>query len=118
MNVDWLLFAVALLAGLAPLLKVGTPYRGLRKLSLIAGVLTLAGAAALSHQINRRAEGRVERQKTLPREGRPGGYVSSDSCQACHPREYQTWHRSYHRTMTQYANPSSVKANFHNLELE
>jgi hypothetical protein len=32
------------------------------------------------------------------------GYVGSSRCQACHPAEYATWHRSYHRTMTQPAN--------------
>ena len=28
---------------------------------------------------------------------------SSDACRACHPSEYASWHRSYHRTMTQPA---------------
>jgi hypothetical protein len=28
------------------------------------------------------------------------GYVSSDTCRACHPSQYASWHRSYHRTMT------------------
>ena len=47
-----------------------------------------------------------------PTEGRPlqvregtvrsqHGYVSSNACLSCHPDQYSSWHRSYHRTMTQ-----------------
>ncbi len=36
------------------------------------------------------------------------GYISSDACRSCHPQEYDTWHSSYHRTMTQVASPESV----------
>ncbi|MFT5152590.1 MAG: hypothetical protein ACI841_002589, partial [Planctomycetota bacterium] len=36
------------------------------------------------------------------------GYVSSNACQSCHPGEYASWHRSYHRTMTQAATVSSI----------
>ncbi len=39
-------------------------------------------------------------------------YVSSRSCRACHPHEYDSWHDSYHRTMTQVAGPESVEGNF------
>ncbi|HZR80955.1 MAG TPA: cytochrome c3 family protein [Candidatus Binatia bacterium] len=31
------------------------------------------------------------------------GYVSSTKCRACHPAQFASWHRSYHRTMTQVA---------------
>ncbi len=40
------------------------------------------------------------------------GYVSSNTCEACHPREYDTWHSSYHRTMTQVATPNTVLPDF------
>ena len=30
-------------------------------------------------------------------------YTSSQTCRACHPSEYKSWHNSYHRTMTQLA---------------
>src|SRR5215469_3555450 len=42
-------------------------------------------------------------ETAVPRSGRPGGYVSSDRCLACHPDEYHSWHQSFHRTMTQLA---------------
>lgn len=40
------------------------------------------------------------------------GYVSSDTCRACHPSQYATWRGSFHRTMTQVATPESVRADF------
>jgi hypothetical protein len=40
------------------------------------------------------------------------GYVSSDTCRSCHPDQYASWHRSYHRTMTQVARPGTVRADF------
>src|SRR5262245_5400178 len=40
------------------------------------------------------------------------GYTSSRACQACHPSQYASWHRSYHRTMTQVATPQTVAARF------
>ena len=36
------------------------------------------------------------------------GYVSSETCQACHPTEYASWHGSFHRTMTQVATENTV----------
>ncbi len=55
---------------------------------------------------------------SVPREGRPDGYVSSDHCQACHPGQYASWHRTFHRTMTQFAGSTSVVGNFDNVTLE
>ena len=40
------------------------------------------------------------------------GYVSSRTCQACHPSPYETWYDSFHRTMTQVAAPDTVRAEF------
>ncbi|MQA29510.1 MAG: C cytochrome precursor [Luteitalea sp.] len=40
------------------------------------------------------------------------GYAGSQSCQACHPSQYRTWYRSYHRTMTQVATPDTAVADF------
>src|SRR5262245_56747971 len=39
-------------------------------------------------------------------------YSSSSTCRSCHPTQYDTWHRSYHRTMTQVATPAAVRADF------
>jgi hypothetical protein len=40
------------------------------------------------------------------------GYVSSKTCQSCHPQQYSTWHASYHRTMTQVVTPNTVLGDF------
>lgn len=36
----------------------------------------------------------------VPRVGLPESYVGSDACRMCHPGEHDSWHRTYHRTMT------------------
>ena len=46
------------------------------------------------------------------------GYVSSDTCRACHPSEYESWHGSYHRTMTQRATPDTVSADFDGVRVD
>ncbi len=46
------------------------------------------------------------------REGGPAGYVGSAACQKCHEDQFASWHRTYHRTMTQFATPATVQANF------
>lgn len=46
------------------------------------------------------------------------GYASSDRCRSCHADEFESWHRSFHRTMTQVATPESVLAPFEGQELQ
>jgi predicted CXXCH cytochrome family protein len=38
----------------------------------------------------------------------------SDSCVKCHPDHYDSWRRTYHRTMTREATPEFVKGDFAN----
>src|SRR6185503_13479320 len=45
-------------------------------------------------------------------------YVSSANCRSCHPDQYASWHRSYHRTMTQLPTPENVRGKFDNLVLQ
>ena len=44
----------------------------------------------------------------LPRRSDDRGFVSSQTCRSCHPGEYASWHKTFHRTMTQVAAPSTV----------
>ena len=46
------------------------------------------------------------------------GYVGSSACRSCHPRAFDTWHDSWHRTMTQRATPETVIPDFDNVVLE
>lgn len=55
----------------------------------------------------------ADRPREIPRDG----YVQSRSCRACHLDEYSSWHRSYHRTMTQVASPTAVLGDFNDVEL-
>jgi Cytochrome c552/Cytochrome c554 and c-prime len=49
----------------------------------------------------------------------PGdGYTSSQTCRACHPSQYVTWHASYHRTMTQLAAPETVATSFDGVRVD
>ena len=76
--------------------------------ALIAGAAALGAAAAVSLDplVPESAVGHRPIAVT------EDGYVSSETCRACHPSQYQTWHGSFHRTMTQIATPESVRADF------
>ncbi len=88
----------------------GQARRGLALLVLAVG----GGGTWVWHTSNAqdRREARYQ-QAALPRQGGPFGYVSSAQCAACHPDEYYSWHRSFHRTMTQPARPDTVRGDFH-----
>jgi predicted CXXCH cytochrome family protein len=38
--------------------------------------------------------------------------LSPTACGACHPAQFESWHRTYHRTMTREATPETVKGDF------
>ena len=61
---------------------------------------------------------RATLQALTPTQVRTNGYTSSASCRACHPSQYASWHKSYHRTMTQLAGPHSVMGQFDGTEVE
>ncbi len=90
----------------------------IRRISVSRSHLILAAlvtaAAGLGVARLARTDGAVEESRVA---GRPvqvpdEGFVSSQTCRACHPSQYQSWHRSYHRTMTQVATPETVAASF------
>ena len=58
-------------------------------------------------------EGVVDR----PIEASSEGYASSRTCEACHPEQYETWHASYHRTMTQVVAPGTARGELDGVEL-
>jgi Cytochrome c552/Cytochrome c554 and c-prime len=77
-----------------------------------SAALGITGAATLDprppeHQIAGR-----------PVQQREDGFVSSDACKACHPNQYDSWHASYHRTMTQVATPETALTSFAGLTIE
>jgi len=84
----------------------------------VAGLWTVAFAAiawaSTDYGPRERAQTPITDQ---PIEVNYEGYVSSDACQACHPREYGTWHDSYHRTMTQVASPEAIAGPWDGVEI-
>lgn len=56
-------------------------------------------------------------KQEVPAVGR-SEFASSDACRQCHIDHYESWHRSYHRTMTQLATEESVRAPFDGRSLE
>ncbi len=64
----------------------------------------------------------MSRAETIVPDNRPiqsetGAYVTSDSCRSCHAANYTSWHASFHRTMTQVAEPANFAADMNGLEL-
>jgi predicted CXXCH cytochrome family protein len=45
------------------------------------------------------------------------GFVGSSACRDCHPSQYASWYRTYHRTMTQPATAKTVLAPMGEFEL-
>jgi predicted CXXCH cytochrome family protein len=48
----------------------------------------------------------------LPEQVPHSGFLSSQTCQRCHPKSHESWHRSFHRTMTQIASNDAIQAPF------
>jgi len=46
----------------------------------------------------------ADRPIEVPQEG----FTTSSACRSCHPAEYESWHASFHHTMTQEADASTV----------
>jgi predicted CXXCH cytochrome family protein len=118
MPFEWLIFAVALGCGSIPILRHFGLAPRLVTLCILLGAATIAGAITLSKRQETRVKSAKERIETTPVGDRGEGYVRSETCASCHPREYQTWHKSYHRTMTQVASPENVLGKFNDVELE
>lgn len=115
---QWLLLFLAAALGGLPLFL--SPQRAGSARLAVAVVLPLAvalAAAGWQTAQRRRMQAGAEVLAKLPREEPPTGFVSSDTCRACHPSQYASWHRSYHRTMTQYATPETVRADFNHVVL-
>lgn len=43
---------------------------------------------------------------------REASWTGSTTCESCHPDQHATWHRTFHRRMTQHATPATVLGAF------
>ena len=82
---------------------------GSRTLGLLVAASAVAGVAAVFSRPALPSESSIADR---PIQVSEDGYVSSQTCKACHPNQYNTWHSSYHRTMTQVAAPETAAADF------
>ncbi len=116
---EWMLFLVVLaIGGVVLLRRSGFGIRLPALPVLVGAVGVIIGAVLWSSRLWQTEMSARHLLQSAPRTGREGGYVSSDSCRACHPGQYDTWHRSYHRSMTQYARPDTVLGDFNNVTLK
>src|SRR3989442_11922311 len=80
---EWLLFLTVLVCGLWPALQKSRLLGTQALVGIFAlGLLTLATAAVWSVKETPKKRTAAEFSDALPREGRTGGYVTSDTCQA------------------------------------
>ena len=103
------LLAVALL-GAAFALRGPAPPSRRWVVALALATVGLVGWGSTGARRAAEARRRTEEQ-ALPARG-VVGFASSDACRSCHPAEYDSWHRSYHRTMTQPPSPATVRPAF------
>jgi hypothetical protein len=69
-----------------------------RRVLLLGACLAALAALAAGAWIERRA---VALDLATERDLHGAAYVGSAACRDCHPDNYRSWHRTFHRTMTQ-----------------
>jgi hypothetical protein len=72
--------------------------------------VAVAGVGLVATALDDDAWSPVDRRRSAP--------VGAAQCVSCHPAEHASWHRSYHRTMTQPAEGSAVLAPFAGEQLD
>ncbi|MCH2173072.1 hypothetical protein MK489_20020 [Myxococcota bacterium] len=77
-------------------------------LGLLAGLLLAASATSWYPRAQRAGGPDDPANAQRPRVDSEGGYVSSRACRSCHPREYESWYETHHRTMTQVVSPETM----------
>ena len=97
--IETVLAALGLLVGLAGLM--GCLRSALGQASLAVTVLALAFAVAATAQFGLPSD--VATASDRPIQVARDGYITSNTCRACHPSQYASWHGSWHRTMAEGA---------------
>ena len=101
--------------------------QGLRitwRLSLPAGFVALVATAwAIEvHPVANSAPAaiqlKVSRPHLPPQLGDNPAFTSSSACRDCHQGEFDSWHRSFHRTMTQTASPENFVGRFDGTKID
>jgi predicted CXXCH cytochrome family protein len=114
MLLEWLLIVFLLLGAGILIFRKGALARW-RMPAIAFFTASLLGVWLWQNHLEKKLDSRAA--LTIPHVGRPDDYAGSASCRACHPDQYSSWHRSFHRTMTQIASPESVRGNFDGVNL-
>lgn len=120
MVLEWLLSSLFILGALV-LAGLPVALGCCRLRTLLCGTTVLAAIAALLWLSSFVAgvRHRSETAAAQPVRTRDDGlFAGSKACRECHPGQHESWHRTYHRTMTQVAGPESVLAPFDGRELK
>ncbi len=93
----------------------GSPVRKSSWLVAVGGlVAAILAGALLWHDATSRGE---TPPSNRPIQAQQANYVTSNSCRACHPGNYASWHASFHRTMTQVATLATLIPDARDVEL-
>jgi hypothetical protein len=84
---------------------------------LIWSLLVAGAFAALAVTVWRGLGRGTPAPVNRPIMAREANYVTSNSCRACHPGNYASWHTSFHRTMTQVASAETLIPDARGVEL-
>jgi doubled CXXCH motif protein/cytochrome c554/c'-like protein len=101
-----LVFAALALATFAILRGAPLPRGRSARSALVVGTFVVTGLSAVALWPRQRPPLPPER----PRTSAASPYVSSAACRSCHPGEHASYTRTFHRTMTEDATPTSVLA--------
>ena len=114
---EWLVFILLTLLALALFWRLPGVSAALRWAFFAFLAITVLGAWQWNKEWAAKFKAHQVFHEKLPSEGGAHGYVSSDTCHSCHPDQYESWHASYHRTMTQYVEKKNVMAEFEKVSL-
>lgn len=118
MNAETIIVLAVAACSALPLLALARRGRGAAGIAF--AILILAGVSVSAWITAGDRQGIRDRvaPKDRPIEAPEGKYVSSESCRSCHPGEYDSWHHSFHRTMTQEVSPDAVRGDFSDTTVE
>ncbi len=99
---------VAVVASAVLAVVRATRERPRARVAVLVVLAFVTSAAAASLRPGLRSAAAAPREKPGP--GTAIGYVTSAACLGCHPGEHASFSRTFHRTMTQVASPTTVRA--------
>ncbi|HIA18007.1 MAG TPA: hypothetical protein EYN70_01065 [Planctomycetaceae bacterium] len=101
-----LLFVLFFLAACTPFVLQATSRKQL--VWAVGGLLGLMLLAMLLSSTRNRTDPTVNIGAIVPQQVNDGDFVSSRTCLSCHPQQHASWHKTYHRTMTQLGLPEAI----------